>query len=225
MFRQIVLDTETTGLDPASGHKIIEIGCVELLDREFTGNNFHVYINPQRKIESGAELVHGITAEFLADKPTFADVVDDFLTYITGVELIAHNAKFDVGFLDYEIKSLSKSKKRALLSSVVTVFDTLALARKKNPGQRNTLDALCKRYQVDNSKRELHGALLDASLLAEVYLRMTGGQISLFDDLVEEKAVTHEIQRKLQRRNLVVIRANAEEEVAHQAYLERIKKF
>lgn len=222
MLRQIVIDTETTGLDPSAGHKIIEIGCVELLDREITGNNFHVYINPKRKIESGAAVVHGISDEFLADKPIFAAIVDEFLTYITGAELIAHNAKFDVGFLDYEIKALRQ--KRQPINAIATVFDTLALARKKNPGQRNTLDALCKRYLVDSSKREFHGALLDASLLAEVYLRMTGGQTSLFDDAVEEKEMTPEIKRNAERRKLAVVRANAEEDAAHQKYLERIKK-
>ena len=222
MLRQIVIDTETTGLDPSEGHKIIEIGCVELLDREITGNNYHVYINPKRKVESGASVVHGISDEFLADKPTFAEIIDEFLAYITGAELIAHNAKFDVGFLDYEIKALRQ--KRKTIATIATVFDTLALARKKNPGQRNTLDALCKRYLVDNRKREFHGALLDASLLAEVYLRMTGGQTSLFDDMVEDKKVTPEIKRSAERRKLVVIRANAEEEAAHQKYLERIKK-
>lgn len=223
MLRQIVIDTETTGLDPAAGHKIIEIGCVELLDREFTGNNFHVYINPKRKIESGAAVVHGISNEFLADKPTFAQIVDGFLVYITGAELIAHNAKFDVGFLDYEIKALRQ--KKTPIAKIATIFDTLALARKKNPGQRNTLDALCKRYQVDNSKREFHGALLDASLLAEVYLRMTGGQTSLFDDVVEERAAVTETKRQLSHRNLIVIRANADELLAHQKYLERLSHY
>jgi len=220
-YRQIVVDTETTGLEPSQGHKVIEIGAVELIDREFTGNNFHVYLNPGRRVDTEALAVHGITNDFLADKPTFAKIIDEFLAYITGAELIAHNAPFDVGFIDYEIKSLPG--KKTLLSSVVTVFDTLKLARKKNPGQRNTLDALCKRYQVDNSKRNFHGALLDASLLAEVYLRMTGGQTNLFGD-VEDAAEVKEITRKSQHRNLVVIRANAAEELEHRKYLERIKK-
>jgi len=220
-MRQIVIDTETTGLEPEKGHKIIEIGCVELIDREFTGHNFHVYLNPERRVDTEALSVHGITNEFLADKPTFAQIVDDFLNYVKGAELIAHNAPFDVGFLDYEIKALKP--KRQLLSSLVTIFDTLILARKKNPGQRNTLDALCKRYYVDNSKRDFHGALLDASLLADVYLLMTGGQTSLFGE-VEEQVVVRETRRTAQGRNLRIVRATPEEEAAHREYMKKLEE-
>lgn len=177
-MRQIVIDTETTGLEPEKGHRIIEIGCVELIDRKITGNTFHRYINPQREIEEEALAIHGITSDFLQDKPIFDDISTVFLSFINGAELIAHNANFDVDFINHEILLASKDAK--LLGAYVTVFDTLALARKKFPGQRNTLDAICKRYKIDLSARKLHGALLDAQLLAEVYLLMTGGQSSLF---------------------------------------------
>jgi len=172
-MRQIVLDTETTGLSPEDGHRIIEIGCVELLNRKATGNRFHVYINPEREIDQGAVDVHGLDNQFLADKPCFADIAEDFLTYIEGAELIMHNAPFDVGFINAELRILGSLRR---IDDYCTVLDTLALAKKKHPGQRNSLDALCKRYSVDNSSRELHGALLDAEILAEVYLAMTGGQ-------------------------------------------------
>lgn len=177
-MRQIVIDTETTGLETANGHRIIEIGCIELIDRKITGNRFHQYLNPQREIEQEALTIHGITKEFLLDKPVFADILTELLNFITGAELIAHNASFDVGFINYEMQLISKKSKS--LESYVTVFDTLVLARKKFPGQRNTLDAICKRHKIDLSARKLHGALLDAELLSEVYLLMTGGQSSLF---------------------------------------------
>ncbi len=176
-MRQIVLDTETTGLDPAQGHRIIEIGCVELIDRRLTDNRYHVYLNPEREIDQGAVDVHGIDNAFLADKPKFADVADDFLAFVEGSEVIIHNAPFDVGFIDAELARLGPEYGR--LEDHCTIFDTLAFARRKHPGQRNSLDALCKRYQIDNSHRELHGALLDAEILASVYLAMTGGQIAL----------------------------------------------
>jgi DNA polymerase-3 subunit epsilon len=172
-MRQIVLDTETTGLSPEDGHRIIEIGCVELLNRKTTGNRFHVYINPEREIDQGAVDVHGLDNQFLADKPRFAEIADDFLAYVEGAELIIHNAPFDVGFINAELRILGGGRQ---IDDYCTVLDTLALAKKKHPGQRNSLDALCKRYSVDNSARELHGALLDAEILAEVYLAMTGGQ-------------------------------------------------
>ena len=178
-MRQVVLDTETTGINPEAGHRIIEIGCVELIDRKLTGKNFHVYLNPQRDVEEGAFKVHGISTEFLKDKPLFKDVVTDLITFIKGSELIIHNAPFDTGFLNCELKLI---KWPQVLTHYSTVCDTLALARDKHPGQRNSLDALCKRYDIDNSKRQLHGALLDAEILADVYLAMTGGQGSLFDD-------------------------------------------
>ena len=176
-MRQIVLDTETTGLDPAQGHKVIEIGCVELVNRKLTGNHFHVYINPLREIEAAALEIHGITNTFLADKPLFADVAESFVEFVSGAELVIHNAPFDIGFLDHELAALKKSYK--VMSEYCSVLDTLVMARKKHPGQKNNLDALCKRYMVDNTQRELHGALLDAEILADVYLMMTGGQSSL----------------------------------------------
>ena len=175
--RQIVLDTETTGLEHRQGHRIIEIGCVELINRKLTGNNYHVYLNPDREIDQGAIEVHGITNEFLADKPRFADIYEPMMSYLTGAELIIHNAAFDVGFLDAELERIPAYQTR--ISSVCGVHDTLIQARKMFPGQRNDLDSLCKRYEINNSHRELHGALLDAEILADVYLAMTGGQTSL----------------------------------------------
>lgn len=176
-MREVVLDTETTGIDPKDGHRIIEIGCVELLDRRLTGRHFHVYINPEREVEEGAFAVHGISDEFLADKPLFADIANDFMQFVKGARLVIHNAAFDIGFLDMELDRLG-----GLLGKMgdhCGVVDTLMMAREKHPGQRNSLDALCKRYMVDNSQRDLHGALLDAEILADVYLTMTGGQTAL----------------------------------------------
>ena len=175
-MRQIILDTETTGLEPADGHRVIEIGCVELVDRRLSGQHFHQYLNPERDIEDGALEVHGISREFLLDKPVFADVVEEFLEFIEGAELIIHNAPFDIGFLDSELSILGRPDR---MGDHVRVLDTLELARDLHPGQRNNLDALCKRYEVDNSARSLHGALLDAEILADVYLAMTGGQSDL----------------------------------------------
>ncbi len=174
-MRQIVLDTETTGLEPSQGHRIIEIGCVELVDRRLTGKHYHQYINPDREVEEGAIEVHGITNEFLVDKPKFAAVAGEFWDFIRGAELVIHNASFDVGFINHEFSKL----RMAPLEGECGVLDTLALARKKHPGQKNNLDALCKRYGVDNSQRDLHGALLDAEILADVFLLMTGGQTAL----------------------------------------------
>jgi DNA polymerase-3 subunit epsilon len=176
-MRQIVLDTETTGLTPEEGHRIIEIGCVEIINRTLTGNRFHAYLNPEREIDAGAAEVHGLTHEFLAHKPLFGDIADDLLTFIAGAELIIHNAPFDVAFLDHELGLLESGKGQ--LREYCAITDTLLLAKQKHPGQRNSLDALCKRYGVDNSHRDLHGALLDAEILAQVYLLMTGGQVSL----------------------------------------------
>ena len=176
-MRQIVLDTETTGLEPEAGHRVIEIGGVELIDRKPTGRHFHRYVNPQREVDEGALSVHGITNDFLADKPLFADIADELLMFIDGAELVIHNAPFDVMFLDYELGRLPQRRRR--IEDRCTVVDTLALARHKHPGQKNSLDALCRRYDVDNSQRELHGALLDAEILADVYLMMTGGQTVL----------------------------------------------
>lgn len=181
-MRQIVLDTETTGLEPTQGHRIIEIGCVELVNRRLTGNHYHQYLQPDRLIDAGARAVHGITDEFLADKPRFRDVAQEFLTFIQGAELIIHNAAFDVAFLNHELKMLHDGGADPLCKDVnehCNVLCTLILARQLHPGQKNTLDALCKRYAVDNSQRQWHGALLDAQILSEVYLAMTGGQASL----------------------------------------------
>jgi DNA polymerase-3 subunit epsilon len=224
--RQIVLDTETTGLSTADGNRIIEIGCVELVNRRLTGQTFHQYINPERESEAGALEVHGITTEFLSDKPKFEEIADDFLEFIDGAELIIHNAAFDIGFLDYEL-GLIKSEKRRI-ESVCTVLDTLKLAKEKHPGQKNNLDALCRRYDVDNSNRELHGALLDSEILADVYLAMTGGQVSL--TLATEEVTTQastqsftQMQTKTQG-PLKVIKANDDELAAHEATLERLNK-
>ncbi|OGT08469.1 MAG: DNA polymerase III subunit epsilon [Gammaproteobacteria bacterium GWE2_37_16] len=223
--RQIVLDTETTGLTPEAGHRIIEIGGIELDSRRFTGNTFHVYINPQRIIEAGALQVHGISNEFLADKPLFSDVIEDFLIFIQGAELIIHNAVFDVGFLNHELKLYKKNAKP--IETYASIFDTLALARKKHPGQRNNLDALCKRYNINNKKRDLHGALLDAKLLAEVYLAMTGGQVSLFTNSNSpEKNQTVSIEDKIHQQKhskLRVILANNEELTAHDLFMKKLK--
>src|SRR5262245_54728874 len=176
-MRQVVLDTETTGLEPEQGHRVIEIGCVELVNRRKTGRRFHRYLRPDRLIDRAAQHVHGITDEFLAQQPRFAEVVDELIQFISGAELVIHNAAFDIAFLDSELKRLSGSVRQ--MSDICTVIDTLPLARQMHPGQRNSLDALCKRYEVDNSHRELHGALLDARILADVYLAMTGGQVGL----------------------------------------------
>ncbi|KTD49353.1 DNA polymerase III subunit epsilon [Legionella rubrilucens] len=178
-MRQIVLDTETTGIGPELGHRIIEIGCVELIDRKLTGRHFHAYLNPNRDVEEGAFRVHGISTEFLKDKPPFEAIVDEFIQFIAGTELIIHNAPFDVGFIEAELNWVKWPKR---LPDYCTVCDTLVLAREKHPGQRNSLDALCKRYEIDNSNRTLHGALLDAEILAHVYLAMTGGQAQLFEE-------------------------------------------
>ena len=181
-MRQIVLDTETTGLEPEQGHRIIEIGCVELLNRRPTGRTFHHYLNPDRDIDKGAAEVHGITLDKLRDKPRFADIADELMEFISGAELVIHNAAFDVAFLNAELRRHAQkvpSYEGRVIASECRVLDTLALARQMHPGQRNNLDALCKRYEIDNSHRELHGALLDSRILADVYLAMTGGQVGL----------------------------------------------
>jgi DNA polymerase-3 subunit epsilon len=220
-MRQIVLDTETTGLEPSQGHRIIEIGCVELVNRRLTGNHYHQYIQPDREIDEGAIEVHGISNEFLMDKPLFADVVEDFMDFVRGAELVIHNAPFDVGFINHELKLLKGSQGK--LETHCTVLDTLALARKMHPGQKNSLDALCKRYEVNNSHRELHGALLDAEILADVYLLMTGGQTSLLlGGLGDESqsSVDGGIRRLANDRpRLKVVKAMDEEQTAHEARL------
>ena len=183
-MRQIIVDTETTGLEPTQGHRIIEIGCVEIVNRRLTGNHYHQYLQPDRDIDEAAMEVHGITSEFLADKPRFPEIVDDFMKFVEGAELIIHNAPFDVGFLNHELKLADAGWGE--ITNYCTVVDTLVLARTLHPGQKNSLDALCRRYDIDNSQRTLHGALLDAEILADVYLVMTGGQSKLLLDGVEE---------------------------------------
>lgn len=223
MTRQIVLDTETTGLSPQDGHRVIELGCVELINRRFTGNNFHFYINPEREIEAGALRVHGITQEFLQDKPKFKELVEQFVDYIRGAELIIHNAPFDVGFLNHEF-NLSGSNNHTI-EKHCSVFDTLPHARRLHPGQKNSLDALCKRYNVNNLNRQLHGALLDAELLAQVYLAMTGGQVTMFGELaetVQQQVETVTLNAASRQTSLPVIAATAEELEAHEAFLESI---
>lgn len=224
-MRQIVLDTETTGLDANRGHRLIELGCVELLTRRVSGSHFHRYFNPERDIDAGAQAVHGISIEFLADKPRFADVAEEFLDYIRGAELIIHNAAFDVGFIDAELARLGPSYGR--LSDHATVLDTLAMAREMYPGQRNSLDALCKRLDIDNSHRELHGALLDAEILADVYLALTAGQGAL-DFAVESEhpqvRVATQLGSAAERPPLRVRLADAAELQAHEARLAALDK-
>lgn len=220
-MRQVVLDTETTGLEPSQGHRIIEIGCIELINRRLTGNRYHQYVQPDRDIDDAAVEIHGITNEFLADKPYFADIAEDFLGFIRGAELIIHNAPFDVGFINRELQLLGE--KFGQLIDYCSVLDTLDQARKLHPGQRNNLDALCKRYGIDNSQRELHGALLDAEILADVYLAMTGGQVSLSLEGVRDVDSTN--MATMSRINddrppIPVIRANSEELAAHRHYLQ-----
>ncbi len=225
-MRQVVLDTETTGIDPASGHRLIEIGCVELINRRLTGNHYHQYINPEREVEQEAIEVHGITNEFLADKPLFADVAEEFIEYVKGAELIIHNAPFDIGFLNHELKN--DGNRFGLMEKHCTVLDTLVLARKMHPGQRNSLDALCKRYDIDNSHRELHGALLDSQILADVYLMMTGGQVSLALNAQESttsSAGKSSVQRlPASRARGVVVVATAQELEAHEQKLATINE-
>ncbi|ACR12681.1 DNA polymerase III, epsilon subunit [Teredinibacter turnerae T7901] len=226
-MRQIVLDTETTGLEPEQGHRIIEIGCVELFNRKLTGKHFHQYIRPDREIDEGAIEVHGITNEFLADKPVFAQIADDFLTFIGDAELVIHNAPFDVGFLDHELRLLNRGL--APIRERCGVLDTLVYARRKHPGQKNNLDALCKRYMVDNSQRDLHGALLDAEILADVYLAMTGGQTALAlggqqGDGSGGDGEEQIIRLSADRPRLKVLRANDEEIEAHKAKLATLDK-
>jgi DNA polymerase III subunit epsilon len=225
-MRQIVLDTETTGLEPSEGHRIIEIGCIEVVERCLTGNDFHRYIQPDREIDAGAEAVHGITNAFLADKPRFADIAGELLDYCRGAELVIHNAPFDVGFLNHELK-LWRDDAPAI-DALCSVADSLVLARRMHPGQRNSLDALCKRYAIDNTHRELHGALLDARILAEVYLAMTGGQVSLHlagEEQVETGLVREAVRPlSIPRGVLRVVRASAAELAAHEARLAAIQK-
>jgi DNA polymerase-3 subunit epsilon len=221
-MRQIVLDTETTGLDPRSGHRIIEVACIEMVNRRFTGHHLHKYINPEREIDEGAQAVHGISLEFLADKPKFADIADEFLEFINGAELIIHNAPFDIGFLNAELDRLGRVPVGTICNGVI---DTLRMAKDLHPGKRNSLDALCERYEIDNSSRTLHGALLDTELLADVFLAMTRGQNSL---MIEPDAAPRPnigadgLVR--QRKPLTVRRASEEELAEHERVLKAIDK-
>jgi len=221
-MRQIVLDTETTGLDTSAGHRIIEIGCVELENRRLTGNTLHLYINPQRDIDDGALQVHGITREFLSDKPTFEQIAEQFLTFVEGAELVIHNAPFDIGFLNHELRLMGPHL--GTVEKRCRVLDTLKMARELHPGQKNSLDALCRRYHVDNTHRELHGALLDAEILADVYLAMTGGQTRLSlgaDGSDQGRGTAAEAIRRLgaDRESLHVVRTSGEDLQRHLAKL------
>ena len=223
-MRQIILDTETTGRDVNDGHRIIEVGCLELIDRRLTKRYFHSFLNPGRESETGAFAVHGLSTEFLMDKPLFKTIADELLEFIQGSQLIIHNAPFDLGFLDNELKLTKKKYKK--ITDYCQVLDTLPLARQLHPGQRNSLDALCKRYDIDNSKRDKHGALLDAELLARVYLAMTGGQTHLFS----EQQISHVIQTTEHKKIideiilLPVLYANSEELIAHKNRLTSINR-
>ena len=226
MQRQIILDTETTGLDPKSGHRVIEIGCIELVNRKFTGEQYHIYLNPDRDSDEAALEVHGLTSEFLSDKPRFKDIYEEFLKFISGSELLIHNAEFDVNFLDHEIKLVSK-KLPTVSDCVTKITDTLQIAREKHPGQRNSLDALVKRYEIGGYDRELHGALLDSQILGDVYLSMTGGQsdldfsVSATEQEVKESGPSDQLNSEL---NLKVIELTEEENKSHKEYLLRMKE-
>lgn len=224
-IRQIILDTETTGIGAESGHRLIEIACVEMIDRETTGNTFQTYLNPERPVDEGAFRVHGISDAFLEDKPLFIDKVQSFIDFIAGAELIIHNAPFDVGFINAELKRIQWPH---LLDHYATVLDTLILAKKKHPGQRNNLDALCKRYHVNNKARTYHGALLDAELLGLVYLAMTGGQETLFADAAHprfvEVASSPTAQAIREHIPTKVIEPNAAEKEAHEAFIATLRK-
>ncbi|MEO8441138.1 MAG: DNA polymerase III subunit epsilon [Betaproteobacteria bacterium] len=220
-MRQIILDTETTGLDPKLGHRVIEVAAVEIVDRRLTGNHFHRYVNPGRASEEGALQVHGLTEEFLRDKPKFGDVAKEFLEFVAGAELIIHNAAFDCAFLDAELGLLDL---KPINGQCAHIVDTLQMARNLHPGKKNNLNSLCERYQIDNSARTLHGALLDANLLAEVYLAMTRGQDSLIVDAAPTREGQAEIRRATGELNLLVIVATADELVEHARQLEDIEQ-
>ncbi|SDJ79869.1 DNA polymerase III subunit epsilon [Billgrantia gudaonensis] len=232
-MRQIVLDTETTGIDPREGHRLIEIGAVELVNRRLTGNNYHQYINPEREIEAEAVEIHGITNERVADEPRFAEIAHDFWNFIRGAELVIHNAAFDVGFIDHEFQRLADHGEPRLgpVAEHCRILDTLKLARDRHPGQRNNLDALCKRYDIDNGHRVLHGALLDAEILADVYLAMTGGQTALTLDADEARSNDDAVagglairRLSLEAGSLRVFAPDESEMEAHRAKLERIRQ-
>ena len=221
-MRQVVLDTETTGLEVEAGHRILEIGCVEIVGRKLTRRHYHQYINPERESDDGALEVHGITSQFLADKPVFADVWENFLQFVNGSELVIHNAAFDIGFLNREMRLYDRSLGK--LTDYCSVVDSLALARNKHPGQKNNLNALCKRYSVDNSQRELHGALLDAEILADVYLLLTGGQVTLGleEEVNNQKGLNSRVDLDSNRPLLKVIKADEQELIAHENKLDHL---
>ena len=231
-MRQIVLDTETTGLSTSQGHRIIEIGCVEVVNRRLTGRDFHRFLNPDRDIDEGAERVHGISRADLETQPRFPDVVDDLLAFLDGAELVIHNAEFDIGFLEHELRLMQHP--RPVISEHARILDTLSLAREMHPGQRNSLDALCKRYEVDASKRDVHGALIDAELLARVYLAMTGGQTALLLDSEESaegtggpdaaaSGVAGGAAVTLRHEELLVLAASGDELAAHDRMLAKLR--
>ena len=217
-MRQVFLDTETTGLDPNQGHRIIEIAAVEINNRQLSENQFHIYVNPERDIDAAAQEVHGITLEFLKDKSFFQDIAEDFLNFIQDSELIIHNAPFDIGFLNMELGRIGLSK---IEDHIEKITDSLVMARELRPGQRNNLDALCKAYKVDNSKRSQHGALLDAQLLSEVYLGMTRGQEDIAINFSEDEKKLH--LDRVDQNKLKVIHANDEDLQSHKAYLDKIQ--
>jgi DNA polymerase-3 subunit epsilon len=223
-MRKIILDTETTGISPTQGHRIIEIGCVEVINRRITTRRYHQYLQPDRQIDAGAARVHGITNAMLAGKPRFVDVVDEFMDFIKGAELVIHNAAFDVGFINHELQLLNQNRQQ--LEASCKILDSLALAKKLHPTQKNNLDALCKRYNIDNSNRQLHGALLDAEILAEVYLAMTGGQVSLLSSSNEQQVDKDNIVKPISsnRAKLKTINPSKEELELHQQFLSRIDK-
>lgn len=223
-MRQIVLDTETTGLETSANHRIIEIGCVEIIDRKVTDNYWHYYINPDREIDAGAFSVHGISTEFLQDKPHFEDIAEDFLNFVEGAELVIHNAPFDMGFLNHEFAKLDNP---IVLEDYCSVLDSLVMARQKHPGQKNNLDALCKRYDIDNSSRTLHGALLDSEILAEVYLMMTGGQKALLlDEETHDEGGQAQVALSVRPEGLElpIWQVSHESKQAHEEYLELLAK-
>ena len=225
MNRQIILDTETTGLDFKTGHRIIEIGCVEIVNRKFTGNEYHTYINPERDSDEGALRVHGLTTEFLSDKPLFSEIYEDFISFIKDSELLIHNAEFDIGFLDNEIKLVSKNL-NSIEKEVLKITDTLQIAREKHPGQRNSLDALVNRYEINGYDRELHGALLDSKILGDVYLSMTGGQSDLdFTTNDNHEKNLEEVKEKTSsRKKLKVVKISAKERARNLEYLAKMKQ-
>ena len=225
MNRQIILDTETTGLDFKTGHRVIEIGCVEIVNRKFTGNEYHTYINPERDSDEGALRVHGLTTEFLSDKPKFSEIYEEFINFIKDAELLIHNAEFDVGFLDNEIKLVSKDL-NPVETEVFKITDTLQIAREKHPGQRNSLDALVSRYEINGYDRELHGALLDSKILGDVYLSMTGGQSDLDFSASEggEKRIDESKDQTTTRKKLKIIKVSGKERARNIEYLAKMKE-